>query len=248
VNPTLFRADVYCRDAQGIWTYSLTGLRVPGAKDITLEDRVPAVEVGHAAHGAVWVSRPLALTEPRMLELLTSLEHPPASFSLPHLIEGLPSNTPSVIVLPTQFWTRHRHEVIDLDAPELHPGAVLTIEQTATTIGVTPESLMEYVRRGSFPQPPVRLGRTPAWPRPIVDQWATQRRSPKVRCVGCGGSTEITGLVATDPADWIELMPLCRFCGEIVTSKLPRQQQGWRADVVRSLLPDSEVSSMRERS
>jgi hypothetical protein len=44
----------------------------------------------------------------------------------------------------------------------LMTSAGLLIEDTARAVGLTPDTLMEYVRRRVFPQHPVRLGRTPA--------------------------------------------------------------------------------------
>ena len=237
MNPTYsFREGVYVRDADGTWRYGATGLPVPGATDVTLADRVPAVVVGSSTHGAVWVSRSLALTDVRMRELLGQLDAPAGSFPLPHPVDGLPADTPSVMILPVEFWNNHAGEVVDINAPELHPSAVLVIEDTARAVGLTPESLMEYVRRGVFPQPPVRLGRTPAWPRPVVQQWLANRRSPSVACEGCGETTEITGLMAKTSDDTPYTLPLCSSCGERVSRLLPGQPRPWTVGLVRHLL------------
>lgn len=237
MSPTqLFREGVYQREAGGTWRYTATGLVVPGAKDVTLRDRVPAVQVGGPVHGAVWVSRPLALTEPHMQALLSGLDAPPGSFGLPHPVEGLPEDTPSVIILSVGFWNEHAGDVIDIDAPELHPGAVLVIDEAARAVGLTSDSLMEYVRRGTFPQPPVRLGRTPAWPRPVVQQWISQRRAPTVKCEGCGEPTEVLGLMARTADGVPYTIPLCPSCGERITRILPGQPHPWTVSLVKQLL------------
>jgi predicted DNA-binding transcriptional regulator AlpA len=171
-----------------------------------------------------------------MQQLLQELDAPLGSFQLPHPIDGLPNDTPSVILLPLDFWNRHAGDVIDIDAPELHPGAVLIIEDVARAVGLSPESLMEYVRRGTFPQPPVRLGRTPAWPRPVVEQWIAQRRPVRVVCEGCGQETEMHGLMAKTSEGDLYTVPLCPACGERITKLLPRNPHPWSVELIRRLL------------
>ena len=178
----------------------------------------------------------LALVERHMQQLLQELDAPLGSFQLPHPIDGLPNDTPSVILLPLDFWNRHAGDVIDIDAPELHPGAVLIIEDVARAVGLSPESLMEYVRRGTFPQPPVRLGRTPAWPRPVVEQWIAQRRPVRVVCEGCGQETEMHGLMAKTSEGDLYTVPLCPACGERITKLLPRNPHPWSVELIRRLL------------
>jgi predicted DNA-binding transcriptional regulator AlpA len=177
-----------------------------------------------------------------MRELLGELDAPPGSFPLPHPVHGLPDDTPSVIILPLDFWNNHGTEVVDIDAPELHPSAVLVIEDAARAVGLTPDSLMEYVRRGTFPQPPVRLGRTPAWPRPVVQQWLAKRRSPTVPCEGCGAMTQIAGLMAKTSDGLDYTLALCPSCGEQITRMLPGTPHPWTVDLVRRLLKEGPSS------
>ena len=115
----------------------------------------------------------------------------------------------------------------------------LLIEDTARAVGLTPDSLMEYVRRGVFPQPPVRLGRTPAWPRPLVQQWFADRRAPTVACEGCGETTEALGLTAKTSDEAPYAMQLCPSCGERIKRLLPGQPHSWTVDLVRRLLQDN---------
>ena len=61
-------------------------------------------------------------------------------------------------------------------APELHPQNLLSIEMVAQLAGLTPESLMEYVRRQACPLPTVRQNRTPLWSEPIINTWLVNRR------------------------------------------------------------------------
>lgn len=222
---------MYERDSDGTWRYAVTGIAVPGARDITIADRVPAKRVG----GGVWLSRPLALVEPKLRDLLQDLGTL-SSFMLSEPVDGLPPNTPSVILVSSQFWDEHAGDVIDVDAPELHAGAVLVIEEVARMVSLTPESLMEYVRRGTFPQPPVRLGRTPAWPRPVVQQWLAGRRPTRVPCAGCGAETEIFGLVAKKSSGDQYTVPLCPACGRRITTLLPTQPHPWTFEIVQRLL------------
>lgn len=60
-------------------------------------------------------------------------------------------------------------------APELHPDALLTIEQAAEMCGVKPESWRRMTSRGQCPEPVLRFGSSPVWTRPILDIWMARR-------------------------------------------------------------------------
>jgi predicted DNA-binding transcriptional regulator AlpA len=116
--------------------------------------------------------------------------------------------------IPRPLWDGHANDIIGMDAPEMHPDRLMTMEMVAAAIGVTPASLLEYLRRGACPGPPVRIGRTPAWTRPIVEQWTLARsgRPQMVECTGCRRPTEMFGLQVAKVDGDIGCVPVCVEC------------------------------------
>lgn len=66
------------------------------------------------------------------------------------------------------------HRVV-MDAPELHPAALLTIAQAAELAGVKADSWRRMVSRGLAPEPVFRFESTPLWTRPIIVHWKARR-------------------------------------------------------------------------
>lgn len=219
---TSYYGGAYRRFADGSWRYGANGQVVPGARDILLVAEVPHLRVGPPVHGLVWVPRPIALTHVAMQWVVTEPDQPLASWQLPHDVEGLPPGTQSVMFIPKPMWDRHANDIIGMDAPEMHPNRLMTMEMVAAAIGVTPASLLEYLRRGACPEPPVRIGRTPAWTRPIVEQWMLTRsgRPQIVQCTGCRQPTEMFGIQVTKADGDIGCVPVCAECERRLMPKL----------------------------
>jgi predicted DNA-binding transcriptional regulator AlpA len=243
VNPTavsLFYDGNYLRDGNGSWRYAASGVPVPGARDLTLADEVPALRVPDRSPNptAVWVPRPRALTHPRMKQLLPVVPGGYGSFQLPHEVSGLPWGTRAVIILPIEFWDEHEHDVVGMAAPELHATSLLTVESAAEATGLTPEGLMEYVRRGTFPQPPLRVGRTPAWPVPIVEHWLAGWRPRHQPCAGCGELVDSAGPTIRRQDDGAVALVVCRICADDLVRRLAASgaPAPWTVGFLRSLL------------
>jgi len=209
----LYHGGAYGRDVDGTWRYAATDTRVPGACDICLADVVPHFLVGPPIHGQVWVARPFALTTEAFKAVLDELADTPPSFNLPERIPELP-NTTSVILVPHRVWARHENDVVAMNAPELHPSALMTLDMVATAAGLSAASLTEYIRRGTCPPPQIQLGRSPMWSRSVVSHWLSTRSSHQVQvsCGGCGEPTEVEGLMVDKSSGDLGLFPLCASC------------------------------------
>jgi len=218
---TLSYGGAYRRDVDGIWRYAATGSRVPGASDICLADVVPHFLVGPPTHGQVWVARPFALTTEAFKAVLDELADTPPSFNLPVRIPELPDTT-SVIMVPHGAWARHENDVVAMNAPELHPSALMTLDMVAKAARLSSASLTEYIRRGTCPPPQVQLGRSPMWSRPVVSHWLSTRSSHRVQvsCGGCGEPTEVGGLMVNKSSGDVGLFSLCVLCQERLMHEL----------------------------
>src|SRR5262249_2135462 len=68
-------------------------------------------------------------------------------------------------------------------APADSDGRFLTRAQLARLFGVTPHTITDWVRRGTFP-PPLPLGHTTVrWPAEVVEEWVRQKQG---MCPGVG--------------------------------------------------------------
>lgn len=54
---------------------------------------------------------------------------------------------------------------------------LLTVEECAQLVGVTPSTWRAYVARQQAPEPTARYARTPLWERSVVAAWHAGRRS-----------------------------------------------------------------------
>jgi predicted DNA-binding transcriptional regulator AlpA len=149
--------DTYQRDDEGIWRYTITGQPVPGARDLTLANlyRFPV------ENNRIQVPAHLAATDPALSWCLN-----------PHR-----SSDDGPLTVTVKEWDRRAAQPLGIDAPELHPSRLITIAQVASLAGVEEASIHRYLLRGAIPQPPIRVGYSPCWPRPIIDHWLETRRT-----------------------------------------------------------------------
>jgi hypothetical protein len=62
-----------------------------------------------------------------------------------------------------------------LEAPEVHPESLLSIEQAARICGVQPRSWRVMVSRRLAPAPVFRFGGSPVWTRGVLAVWLRTR-------------------------------------------------------------------------
>lgn len=72
-------------------------------------------------------------------------------------------------------WDEQARMSIGMLAPELHPDALLTINDVAALAGVAAASIVRYRQRGAVPEPQGHIGRSPWWTRPVIDHWLATR-------------------------------------------------------------------------
>jgi hypothetical protein len=145
----------YRRDPDGVWRYDATGAPVPGARDLTLA----GVYDFPVRNRRVQVPVRVAESDPAL------------SWCLERARNG-------TIEVPLSRWTQQAELPIGIDAPELHPDRLMTIEQVAILAGLEEMSIRRYLvadRPGAIPEPPIRIGATPCWPRPIIEHWLATR-------------------------------------------------------------------------
>lgn len=152
----------YYRDGGGTWRYAHDDTAVPAAVDLTISTlyNLPVALRG----GGNYVEVPLRLvqTEP---ELAWAKTH----------ARGIVDDEHPILV-PAAVWDQRSVEPLGMWAPELHPERLLTIDDVAHLAGVDYRSIQTYIARGSVPMPPLRVGTTPAWPRPVIEHWLATRR------------------------------------------------------------------------
>lgn len=157
----------YVRDDDGVWRYTGTPVAVPGARDLTVDEAYPAVLVpqGDRRYRRVprrWVPRRTGhalawiLDDPEVLE-----------------VEG-----GAVLLVPETSWADRAGDVVGMLAPELHPQHLVDLEGAAGAAGVALSTVRAYLARGQMPAPVARVGGSPVWSRPVIDQWLSARRGP----------------------------------------------------------------------
>lgn len=162
--------DTYVRGPEGVWCYPW-GAPVAGGRDLTLADLI-AIEPGAELFELIERYRPLSPEERRWLR--------GERVSQDGLVVRVRRGSPYVGDL-----------VVGLQAPELHPYALLTVGDIASEAGVSKATVDSYRYRGYLPQPQVMRGRTPLWARPIVAHWISTRP-------GCGWRSDVHSVAAGD--------------------------------------------------
>ena len=154
----------YVRDRRGTWRYRSTGRAVPGARDVTLRSlyRFPV------SRGQVLVPVDLVRSEAELAWCL-AWKHTMTT----RLEDG---RSVTVVRVPVGEWERRADIPIGLWAPELTASRLLGIGEVARMAGVSPATVTAYLARRRMRAPRVtRIGNSPVWTRPIVQQWLASR-------------------------------------------------------------------------
>lgn len=156
---TLREPPGYRRDPRGTWRYRDGGRAVPGARDITL---ATLYRFARDADGNVVVPTPVVR---RRAELAWCAQVGTVR------VRG----NEAVVVVPAADWDARARIPLGLAAPELCADRLLDIDAVARLAGVARQTITTYLARNTMPAPVARLGRSPVWSAPIVEQWLERR-------------------------------------------------------------------------
>jgi predicted DNA-binding transcriptional regulator AlpA len=153
----------YVRDRRGTWRYTATGQAVPGARDLTLRSlyRFPS------RRDVDGVPADLARTE---LALTWTLAWKHTLTTAMH-----DRRVVSVLRIPMGEWERRADIPVGLWAPELSATQLLGVSDVARLVGVSPATITAYLSRRRMPAPLTRIGNSPVWSRPVIQQWLASR-------------------------------------------------------------------------
>lgn len=167
----------YRRDPDGVWRYVRNGSPVPGARDLVLGQLYRPDRAGDV----YLVPREWVRTTPN---------HP-----LLWVLEYADATSPRApVVVPAPVWEERAAQVVGMLAPELHPSQLLGIDELAERSGLAPPTVRTHLHRGTLPPPVARVGGSPAWTRPLVEDWlATRRRRRRGGERGQGGAAGAEG-------------------------------------------------------
>lgn len=159
----------YVRDRRGTWRYAATGQAVPGARDLTLRSlyRFPV------GRGHVHVPVELVRSESELGWCMAWRQ------TLSTALHG--GRVVTVLRIPVGEWERRADIPIGLWAPELTASRLLGIAQVAHLAGVSSATITAYLARRRVPVPVTRIGNSPVWSRPIIDEWLATRPGQGVR-------------------------------------------------------------------
>lgn len=157
----------YRRDPAGVWRYLIGGQPVPGARDITLDERYLACErVLHGGRRWVvldrgWLSGPRGRAE------------------LAGLAAG-PRHGPGEMLVAGDVLLADPDAVVDLYAPELAADALIGMVEIAALTGTEDATVRSWLYRGVLPAPAFLVGPRPIplWARPPIQLWAAARNRP----------------------------------------------------------------------
>lgn len=147
----------YERDTRGVWRYSTTRSRVPGARDRTLASTWRVRKYGQHAVGLPRVRVRTQLE----LEWMTEVE--------------IETDDPTVVVVDKELWAELSRRSLGIDAPELSCEKLWDADNVAAFLGVKTGTIWSYVARDAFPEPVARVGRTSVWSEPVVMAWYVTR-------------------------------------------------------------------------
>jgi predicted DNA-binding transcriptional regulator AlpA len=155
----------YVRGDDAVWRYTASRLPVHQAADVHLDDVYPAEPVtrGGRSYRRVphrWVGR--------------RGDHPLAWVSSETGV--IDSAETAEYFVPASIWNRHARRVLGVLAPELHPLALLGLDDVAAAAGVQPATIRAYLHRRQMPEPVSRAGGSPVWTRPTIEGWLETRR------------------------------------------------------------------------
>src|SRR5207248_7313224 len=81
----------------------------------------------------------------------------------------------TVLRIPVGEWERRADIPVVLWAPELAATRLLGIADVARIAGVGPATITAYRARGRLPAPVTRIGNSPVWSAPVIQQWLGSR-------------------------------------------------------------------------
>ena len=136
---------------------------MPGARDLTLR----ALHRFAAHRGEVLVPVDLVRSEPELAWCMAWKHTLTTSRQ-----EG---RLQSVLRVPAGEWERRADVPFGLWAPELAPTRLLAVGDVARLVGVSTGTITAYLSRGRMPAPVTRLGTSPVWSCPVINQWLAGR-------------------------------------------------------------------------
>jgi len=154
----------YERAPEGAWRRVVDGAPVADAADLTLADLYdpPQTEVDGVAVRLVprtWASR-----------------HPDHPLAWTFEYADLGGRGP--IPVPVDAWDERAHRVVAMASAALHPWNLMSVDGVAALLGVRESTVRAYLARRQMPEPLLRLGRVPVWPRGQIEAWhATRTRA-----------------------------------------------------------------------
>lgn len=164
-SPVREGGGAYERGPDGRWRLAVDDVPVAGARDLALGDLFQP-ELGEVDGVAVrLVPRPWASRHP---------EHP-----LAWAFEYADLGGRGPIPVPADEWEARSTQVVAMSAPALHPWNLVGTDGVAAILGVSEATVRAYLARRQMPEPLVRIGRTPVWPRQQIEAWHAAR--PRAR-------------------------------------------------------------------
>lgn len=155
------------RDGRGVWRYDPGGDPVPGARDVTLARTYRFGRRRSALTGELVVPVP---------EPLVRAADELAWCGRYRCGEGrFAGRVVPVREVPVGEWALRAQVPYAVEAPELRPEALLTIDDVAVTAGVTRQTISTYLARRQMPEPQARVANSPLWSLPVVLRWLTTR-------------------------------------------------------------------------
>lgn len=153
----------YWRDPAGVWRYRIGGQAVPGARDVTVDERYLACE-RVLRGGRRWVVLERGwVTGPRARAELVGFAD--ATQQEGHLL------------VAEDVLLADPDAVVDLSAPELAADALIGMVEIASITGAEQATVRSWLHRGVLPVPAAMVGPRliPLWARPPIQLWAAAR-------------------------------------------------------------------------
>jgi predicted DNA-binding transcriptional regulator AlpA len=155
----------FVRGPDAVWRYTSSRQPVRHATDVVLGDVYPA-EPG------TYEGRSYRIVPHRWIRRRG--DHPLAWVRSAAGVIDRPER--GEYLVPTALWRRRASDVLGMLAPELHPLALLDLDDVARAAGVKPATVRAYLHRRQMPDPVSRAGGSPMWTRPTIEGWLETRR------------------------------------------------------------------------